>query len=333
MKKLTVLILSAVLVLAAFSGCAKSANKTASASKLQKLTIVLDWTPNTNHTGLYVAQAKGYFKAQGLDVTIQQPPEDGALSLLASGKAQFAVSFQDEIATAITATKPLDVVAVAALIQHNDSGIISLKSKGITSPKHMEGMRYATWDSPIEKAVLKGVISKDGGDYSKLKMVPSTVEDVVSALKTNIDCVWIYYPQEGITAKVKGLDTNYFAFKDIDSSLDFYTPVLAASESYLKSNPDTAKKFLTACKQGYEYAISNPDDAANILCKAVPGTDAQVTKLGQEWLKDQYKAEVSQWGYIDKARWDRFYTWLYTNGVLKNKISSGAGFTDAYLPQ
>lgn len=333
MKKTVSVLLSAMIALAVFSGCAKTSGKTSSASpaKPQKITVVLDWTPNTNHTGLYVAKEKGYFAAQGLDVDIQQPPEDGALSLLASGKAQFAISFQDEIATAITADKPLDVVAVAAIIQHNDSGIISLKSKGITSPKYMEGKRYATWDSPVEKATLKSVITKDGGDYSKVKMIPSTVDDVVSALKTNIDCVWVYYPQEGISCQVKGLQTNYFFFKDIDPALDFYTPVLAASSKYLKSNPETAKKFLKATQQGYEYAISNPDDAANILCKAVPEMDKQVAQKGQQWLKSQYKAEVSQWGYIDKARWDRFYTWLYNNGVLTKKIPSGGGFTDDYL--
>jgi ABC-type nitrate/sulfonate/bicarbonate transport system substrate-binding protein len=317
---------------AACSGCAKSSASNASGA-LKKVTVVLDWTPNTNHTGLYVALEKGYYKAQGLDVDIEQPPEDGALSLLASGKAQFAVSFQDEIVTAITADTPLDVVAVAALIQHNDSGIISLKSKGIVSPKYMENMRYATWDSPIEQAVLKNVITKDGGDYSKVKMIPTTVDDVVSALKTNIDCVWVYYPQEGISCKVEGLQTNFFAFKDINPALDFYTPVLAASSSYLKSNPETAKKFLLATEQGYKYAISNPDDAAAILCKEVPETNKEIAKEGQEWLATQYMAEVSRWGYIDTARWDRFYTWLYDSGVLKSKLPSGAGFTDAYLPQ
>lgn len=313
-----------------FSGCKANNSGT---KALKKVTVVLDWTPNTNHTGLYVAKEKGYYKAQGLDVTIEQPPEDGALSLLASGKAQFAISFQEEIATALTASKPLDVTAVAALIQHNDSGIISLKSKGITSPKGMEGMRYATWDSPVEKATLKYLITKDGGDYSKVKMFPSTVDDVVTALKTNIDCVWIYYPQEGIAAETKGLDTNFFAFKDLDPALDFYTPVLASSSKFLKSDPDTAKKFLKATAQGYEYAIKDPDGAADILCRSVPEMDKQIAKKGQEWLKTQYKAEVSQWGKIDKSRWDRFYTWLYDNKVLTKKIAPGEGFTNDYLPE
>ena len=97
----------------------------------EKLTFVLDWTPNTNHTGLYVAQSLGYFEDQGLEVEIVQPPEDGANTLVASGKAQFGVSFQDSMAPGVAGDNALPVTAVAALIQHNTSGIISLKEKGI----------------------------------------------------------------------------------------------------------------------------------------------------------------------------------------------------------
>jgi ABC-type nitrate/sulfonate/bicarbonate transport system substrate-binding protein len=332
-KRITALFLCLVACLTIVTGCAKSTQEKTDVNKPQKVTIVLDWTPNTNHTGLYVAKEKGYFKDEGLDVDIEQPPENGALSLLSSGKAQFAISFQEEIATAITAEKPLDVTAVAALIQHNTSGIISLKEKGISSPKHMENMRYATWDSPVEKAILKNVITVDGGNYSKVKMIPTTVEDVVSALKTNIDCVWIYYAQEGIACKEKGLDTNFFLFKDINPTLDFYTPVLASSNSFLKQNPEVAKKFLRATAKGYEYAIKNPQDAANILVKNVPETDKNLALKSQEYLKDQYKAEVKQWGKIDQKRWDAFYAWLYDNKVLTKKIAPGQGFTNDYLPE
>jgi ABC-type nitrate/sulfonate/bicarbonate transport system substrate-binding protein len=331
MKKFIALMLTLSALTAALTGCKASNTAKTQPQKLQKVTVVLDWTPNTNHTGIYVAKARGFYKKEGLDVDIEQPPEDGALSLLASGKAQFAVSFQEEIATAITADKPLDVVAVAALIQHNDSGIVSLKEKGITSPKFMEGMRYATWDSPTEKAILKDVITKDGGNFSKVKMISTDVENIVAALKTNIDCVWGYYPQEGITCEAKGLQTNYFYFKDLDPALDFYTPVLASSTTYLKSNPETAKKFLKATAKGYEFAISEPDASANILMKSVKGLDREIVLKGQRWLKSWYKAEVTQWGYIDPKRWNRFYAWLYQNKAITKKIAVGAGFTDKYL--
>lgn len=333
MKRIIPFILMTLIAAAAFSGCAQPAGPDASDTAATKVTIVLDWTPNTNHTGIYVAKEKGYFTEQGLDVDIQQPPEDGALSLLAAGKAQFAVSFQEEIAAAITADKPLDVVAVAALIQHNDSGIISLKSKGITGPAKMENMRYATWNSPVELAILKHVVTIDGGDFSKVQLIPEYVENIVAALNTKIDCVWVYYPQEGIHAQNEGLDIQYFAFKDLDPVLDFYTPVLASNGSFLKANPETAKNFLAATAKGYKYAIENPADAAKILTDAVPGMDEKTVLDGQEWLKDQYMAEVAQWGYIDPARWDRFYAWLYENKALAVQIPAGAGFTNEYLPE
>ena len=122
---------------------------------VKKLTLVLDWTPNTNHTGFYVAMEKGYYKDAGIELEIVQPPEDGAEVLVASGKANFGVSFQDTMAGALSGDNALPIKAVAAITQHNTSGIMSRKNDGITSPKGLEGKNYATWDMPIEKAMLK----------------------------------------------------------------------------------------------------------------------------------------------------------------------------------
>ena len=148
---------------------------------LEEITFVLDWTPNTNHTGLYVAQEKGYFEEAGLKVNIVQPPEDGAEVLVASGKAEFGVSFQDSMAPALVGKDALPITAVASVIQHNTSGIISRKGEGMDTPKGMEGHNYATWNGPIELATLKQVVEKDGGDFSKVdtndanKIIPQNV--------------------------------------------------------------------------------------------------------------------------------------------------------------
>jgi len=337
MKKRIVAMMVIVLMVLGMAGCAQ--NNTAKPAQqdaqkeTKKITFVLDWTPNTNHTGLYVAKELGYFKDAGLDVDIIQPPEGGALSLVAAGKAEFGVSFQEEIAAAITSDSPLDVVAVGTILQHNTSGIISLKEDNISSPKGMENKVYATWDTPVEKAILKQVITKDGGNYDKVKMIPSTVTDVISALQSNVDAVWVYYGWDGVATKVKGLDTNYFAFKDIDPVLDFYTPVIAASPKYLEQNGDTAKKFLAAVAKGYEYAIEKPEEAAKILVKNAPEVDPALATASQKYLVDQYKAEVKQWGYIDSKRWDGFYSWMYDNKLIPKKIDAGKGFTNSYLPK
>ena len=329
-KRIFALLMAAACILTVFAGCTKD-EKDPGAQAKTKLTVVLDWTPNTNHTGLYVAQKNGYFADNGLEVTIEQPPEDGAEALVASGKAQFGVSFQENVASALTADSPLPVTAVAALIQHNTSGIISLKKNNITSPKDMAGHSYASWNTPIEKAILKDVIEKDGGDFSKVKMIYNSATDVVTALQTNIDTVWIYYAWDGIATEMKGLDTNYFAFKDINPALDFYTPILIANDSFLKEHPDQAKAFLKAARLGYEYSIEHPEEAAAILCEYAPETDKEIAVASQKYLASQYKAEVERWGEFDQKRWDTFYDWLYENKVIAKEIPDGKGFTNDYL--
>ena len=329
-KRIFALLMAAACILTVFAGCTKD-EKDPGAQAKTKLTVVLDWTPNTNHTGLYVAQKNGYFADNGLEVTIEQPPEDGAEALVASGKAQFGVSFQENVASALTADSPLPITAVAALIQHNTSGIISLKKNNITSPKDMAGHSYASWNTPIEKAILKDVIEKDGGDFSKVKMIYNSATDVVTALQTNIDTVWIYYAWDGIATEVKGLETNYFAFKDINPALDFYTPLLIANDSFLKEHPDQAKAFLKAARLGYGYSIEHPEEAAAILCEYAPETDKEIAVASQKYLASQYKAEVERWGEFDQKRWDTFYDWLYENKVIAKEIPDGKGFTNDYL--
>ena len=298
----------------------------------KKITVVLDWTPNTNHTGLYVAKAEGYFQEAGLEVEIVQPPEDGAEALVASGKAQFGISFQDSMMPAVTGEDTLPIEAVAAVLQHNTSGIVSRKGDGIDTPKGLEGKKYATWDLDIEKATLRQVVEKDGGDFSKVELIPSTVTDEVSALKSkSVDAIWIFYGWAGIATEVAGLETDYFAFRDIDPVFDYYTPVIIGNQNWLKENAETAKAFLGAVKKGYEFAIDHADEAADILCQAAPELDKEMVLASQEYLASQYQAEADQWGYIDPERWNAFYNWISEKGLSEEEIPEGTGFTNEYL--
>ncbi|HIT90568.1 MAG TPA: ABC transporter substrate-binding protein [Candidatus Merdenecus merdavium] len=301
---------------------------------LEKVTFVLDWTPNTNHTGLYVAQEKGYFAENGLEVEIVQPPEDGADLLVASGKAQFGVSFQDSMAPAIVGDHALPISAIAALIQHNTSGIVSRAGEGVDKPKGLEGKKYATWDAPIEKAMIKNVVEGDGGDFGQVELIPSTVTDEVSALRSkSVDAIWIYYAWGGIAMENADLETDYFAFSDLNPVFDYYTPVLIGNNDYMKENTEVTKGFLEALKKGYEDAIKDPQEAAEILCQSSPELDPDLVLASQQYLANQYKAEVDQWGYIDPVRWNEFYNWLNENDLSEETIPENTGFTNEYLPQ
>ncbi len=327
-----ILLIISILILSLFTLAACNAGDAAKTDKT-KLRIVLDWTPNTNHTGLYVAQAKGFFAEQGLEVDILQPPEDGAVPLVGGGGAEFGISFQDTLAPNNASENPLPVTAVASVVQHNTSGIVSLKKSGIDSPSKMTGHTYATWDMPIEQAIIKKVVTDDGGKFEDINMVPSTVADIVTALQTDIDAVWVFYAWDGIAVKVKGLETNYFNFADYGKELDYYSPVIIVNNEYADKNPEIVKKALAAIKKGYEYAIENPEAAAEILLESAPELNGEIVKESQKWLAGQYIADAETWGYIDSERWDGFYGWLYENNLVENEIPRGAGYTNEYLPK
>ena len=330
MKRLIALLMSALLLLG-LAACGGSAEM----NETDTITIVLDWTPNTNHTGIFVAQAKGYFEEAGLNVQVVQPPEDGAVALVASGKAQFGVSFQDSLAPAFAGDSPMPVTAVAALIQHNTSGIVSRAGEGMDTPAGLEGKKYATWDLDVEKATIRDVMEADGGNFDLVELIPSTVTDEVSALQSgSVDAIWIFYGWAGIACEVAGLPIDYFEFADIDPVFDYYTPVLIGNNAWLEDNPDTAKAFLTALGKGYTYATEHPAEAADILMEAAPELKANsdLVYASQEYLAAEYIADAARWGEFDGARWAAFYNWLNENGLLDGELDPNFGYTNEYLP-
>ena len=301
----------------------------------QTVTVVLDWTPNTNHTGIYVALANGYFEEAGLDVQVVQPPEDGAVTLVASGKAQFGVSFQDSLAPAFAGDSPMPVTAVAAIIQHNTSGIVSRAGEGMDTPRGLEGKKYATWDLDVEKATIRDVMAADGGNFDLVELIPSTVTDEVSALQSgSVDAIWIFYGWAGVACEVADLDIDYFEFADIDPVFDYYTPVLIGSNAWLEENPDAARAFLAALSRGYTYAAEHPAEAADILMEAAPELKANsaLVYASQEYLAGEYIADAARWGEFDGERWAAFFNWLNENDLMEQKLDPDFGYTNDYLP-
>ena len=328
MKKILVLLLALCLA------CMISA-ASAETEQLTKIVFCLDWTPNTNHTGVYVAQALGYYKEAGLDVEIVQPPENGAVLMCAAGQAQFAVDAQDTMAASLDLDEPLGVTAVAALLQHNTSGILSRAEDGITSARGLENRVYATWDSPIELAMLRYCMEKEGGDFSKVRLIPNNVTDEPAALAAHqIDAVWIFYGWSGINAELSDVACGYWDFASVSSELDYYTPVLLANNDFLEQNPETARAFLKATEKGYRYAVEHPEEAADLLIAGDStgslSDSRDLVVASQKWLSKQYIADAPDWGVFDAERWNAFYTWLSSNGLTVHDLT-GLGFTNDYL--
>jgi ABC-type nitrate/sulfonate/bicarbonate transport system substrate-binding protein len=298
---------------------------------LQKVTVVLDWTPNTNHTGLYVADEKGYFEEEGLDVEIIMPGEAGADQLVASGQSEFGIGYQEGITQARVQGVPL--VSIAAIIQHNTSGFASPTDKDIKAPKDFEGKSYGGWGSPVEKSVIDSLMKKEGSDVEKVSIVNIGDTDFFTAVKRDIDFAWIYYGWTGVEAELRGEDINMIYLTDYSEKLDYYTPVLTTNEKMIEENPETVKSFVAAVSRGYQYAIDNPTDAAEILLAAAPDLDRELVIKSQEWLAPKYQDDASKWGEQKLEVWENYAEWMFENNLLDDELDAEAAFTNEFLPE
>lgn len=335
-KKILSLALVGLLAIAGLSACSgeNNASKSGEGDKLEKVTLVLDYTPNTNHTGIYLAKEKGYYKDQGIDLEIIQPSDSDSVTLVASDKAQFGVSYQEDVTYALTREKdPLPVKAIATIIQHNTSGFAAPVEKNIKTAKDFEGKTYGGWGSPSEEAIIKLAMEKQGADFNKLKRVDIGKDDYFTATKKNIDFAWIFDAWTGVEARLKNIKLDYIPIKDIDPALDYYTPILITNNKTIKENPELVKKFMAATSRGYEEAIKDPSGAADILSKAVPELDKNLVKTSQEYLAKLYKDDAQKWGQMKAEVWKNYAKFMQDNGLIKKALNVDEAFTNEFLPE
>lgn len=328
MRKWLFVVFIAVLLTACNNNAGGTDDKS---QETEQAKLVLDWTPNTNHTGLYVAKEKGYFADEGLNVEIIMPGEAGADQLVASGKADFGVSAQEAVTEA--RIQDIPIVSIAAVIQHNTSGLASPKDKEITSPKDFEGKTYGGWGAPVEKAVLSSLMKQENADVEKVDIVNMGDTDFFTAVKRDIDFAWIYYGWTGVEAEMRGEELNMIYLTDYSKKLDYYTPVLTTNEKMIADNPEKIEKFLAAVSKGYNFAIDNPNEAAEILSAAVPDLDPELVKKSQEWLSPKYQDDAEKWGVQKQEVWENYSSWMYDNGLLENKLKAKDAFTNEFLPE
>ena len=296
-----------------------------------KISFVLEWEPNTNHTGVYVALANGYYEEYGLEVEILTPPESGAAAFVATGRAQFGVDTQEILGVELTLSDPLPITAVAAIISHNNSGIISLKEKGIDDFSKLDGKIYASWEAPGELEILKQTITDAGGDFTSLVTVPAPATDSISMIRSGlVDAVWVYEAWDVAAADAIGLEYNFIRFADMSPVLDFYTPLIIANNDFLEKHPEAARDFIKATAAGYKFAIENPDAAAAILLDAVPELTPDLVYQSQVFLSRAYASPGKPWGVFDAERWNAFYEWMYDQGIIPVPLGS-KGFTNEFI--
>lgn len=331
MKKLAIVLVA--LALAVGVACSSSGDKAADRSKLTKVSVMLDWTPNTNHAGMYLAKSMGLYKQAGLDVHFLQPGEGGDVAqAVATGSVDFGVSAAEQVVPARQAGIP--VVSIAAIIQHNTSALVSLKDRGITRPRDLQGRTYGGFGGGFEKALIDELVRCDGGDPSKVKFVNVGDVDYRQGMqRKQYDVVWVFDGWDVIKIdQIDGTRLNRIAFADHLSCIpDWYTPVLITGEKQISQERDVVVRFLAATRKGYQQAMAHPDKAAESLIGQVPELDPALVQASAKFLATRYAAKPEEWGVQDPATWTRFVDFLTKHKIVKPGFDVSAAYDTTLL--
>lgn len=285
--------------------------------KLKKVTLLLDWKPNTNHTGFFVAKHNGYFKNVGLDVIIVNPSPTSGTVLVGTGKSDFAISYANNLLHAQESGIP--IVGIAAIAQPDASCFVWRQSSGIKSIKDFEGRRYAGWGSPEEAATLKFVMEQNGANFSKLKVLTVGVADFLQTTEHNADITWEYKAWGMLSPIIRGVKIGSYCPSEHFKELKKPSPLVITSKNLLKTDSALVKKFVLASRKGFEYAVEHPIDAADILVSEVPGLDKKFVIESQKVLSPMYQSDAPYWGYITPQQFEAYAQWMLQQKLLSKK--------------
>ncbi len=282
---------------------------------LTPFSVALDWTPNTNHTGIYVALQKGWYKEMGLDVKILPYSQVSADTLVTTNKADVGISSTENILAGTATGNP--VISIAAINAHNTSGLIVLEESGINSPKVLDGKIFGGFGLPYEQAVMSRVIQQDGGsgEFTNITLETAAMQALESK---KIDFVWVYKGWEAVIAEQQGLKTKFFPITDFGVP-DYYTPNITTGVEQIKNKKAELHKFIRSTAKGYEYARSNPKEAAQILIESNPkGTfpDEKIVFASQNFLSKSYTDAGKKWGFQSKEYWSNYPKFMLENKAV-----------------
>ncbi len=324
----------AVALIALTLGLAACGEKSEDASGgAEPLSLTLDFYPNPDHAGIYMAQKLGYFEEAGLDVKVQTPADPAApIKLLAAGRTDLAISYEPEVLLAHE--QGLDVKAVAALVNRPLTSMIWLKKSGIKGVGGLRGRTIATAGIPYQDAYLKTILARASLTPSDVKAVnvgfgllPALVGGSAQAMLGGFSNV------EGVDLRLRGKDPVVTPVDKLGVP-SYDELVLAAQGKRLEEGPQAIRLFIAALARGTAAAASNPKAATKALLEANPDLDPKLTKAEVAAtlpLLDPPRGK-QPYGYMDPALWGEFIGWMRDNGLIDTLPAPASVLSDDYLP-
>ncbi len=291
----------------------------------QQITLALDWTPNTNHIGFYVAMSKGWYQDAGLDVVLLSPEDDNyqttPAAKVAQGAAMLAIApSESALSYYLHPAKP-SLVAIAAIAQRDTSAIVTLASSGIDRPAKLDGRRYASYNARFERAIVAQMIRNDGGKGEFDEIFPPKLGIWETLLQGVADATWVFLPWEGVQARRAGIALNAFRLDDYGIPYG-YTPILLAHPAAVRQHGDALRAFLAVTAAGYRFAVEHPGEAVELLITAANHPTLTERAFVAESFAELAPALLTadgRWGVMESKRWWAFVTWIERQGLVVDR--------------
>ncbi len=340
MKRLSSLTLMAVVIALVLAGCGDStatvvpaAATTPGTKARQSVTIALSYIPNVQFAPYYVAQDKGYFAAENLDVTLQYGSINDLMALVGQGKIPFALAGGDEVLQARAGGIP--VTSITTQYQKYPVAVVSLKSKGILKPADLKGRtvgipgQYGSTYTGLKAALAAANLTEED---VKVQTIGFTQREAIAQGK--VDAALVFSMNEPIQLQKAGLDLNII---EISGLSNLASVGLITGDELINSNPDLVQRVTRAVTRGIKDMIDNPDAAFESTIKVAPEAKSDNPDLQKAVLKETIKFMVSDnvrgqpVGYSDFKVWDLTAQFLLDNKLIRTKVDPKAGFTNRFL--
>ncbi|PIC58341.1 ABC transporter substrate-binding protein [Sporosarcina sp. P12(2017)] len=321
------LFLSIIFLLVLLAGCnndkTPADNEETPNNEKKKVSIMLDWYPNAVHSYIYVAQEKGYFNEENVEVDIQFPanPTD-PMNLTAAGKVTLGLYYQPDVILA-QANEDIPIKAIASIVREPLNYTVMLEESSIQSPKDLEGKTIGYPGIPLNESLIKTMVTNDGGDYDKVNMIDVGFELESSLVSKRVDAVTgTFINHEVPVMNSKGFKTRYF--NPVDYGVPNYSEiVLLTSDDTWDKEQDAIQAFWRAAQKGYEFMVEQPEEALDLLLsnqdQANFPLDKAIETESLNVLLPKMDTDGEAFGTLDETSWEEVRDWLHEMELIKTK--------------
>lgn len=290
---------------------------------MTKLKLALDWTPNINHIGFFVAKDKGFYKDLGLDIELVNPSDDNyeltPAKKVELGLADLALCPTESILSYRSKKSPFQLIAISSILQEDLSAIVVLEKNGINTPKDLDNKIYSSYKARYEDGIVKEMMKNDGGKGDLQIIYPQKL-GIWNTLLTGVaDATWIFLNWEGILAEDMSEKFTYFKLDDYQIPYS-YSPVIAANEASVDKDLKKYQLFLQATKKGYLYCKEFQQEAIELFAKYISKEDQTINLEKALAYTAPYFGNEQTFGLLSETVVTQFLEWIALKGLEEKKF-------------